>query len=68
MKAFQSLWDLFAIFSLPFERELSRYGKCRLSTLGGVGWKPAEQDTPCTPRVAGLNEILRRPPSALWAT
>lgn len=38
VKAFQSFWDLpFAIFSLPFEVELSRCGKCSLSTLGW-GW------------------------------
>lgn len=45
VKAFQSFWDLpFAIFSLPFEGELSRYGKCSLSTLGrrwgGGPWRP----------------------------
>lgn len=38
VKAFQSFWDLsFAIFSLPFERELSRCGKFNLGALGW-GW------------------------------
>lgn len=78
VEAFQGFWDLpFAIFSLPFEGELSRCGKCSLSTLGW-GWgggpqrpylstphgpQPGVTWRPCTGQSRGGRALC----GALWA-